>query len=377
VVSIGRAVVRSGALLAVGLAALTAANVRSVRRPSQDAPDVTEPVWVLIPARDEADHIEATLDSVLAQSGVPHLCVIVLDDASSDDTAELVARRAARDPRVRLLRSTTEPPEGWLGKPWACARLADEAGAGVLVFVDADVMLYPHAIRASVATLRDGDFGLVAPYPLQVAHGLLERLVQPLVTWAWMATIPLAWAESAQWASMSAANGQLLVFDRAAYDRIGGHRAVAGDVLEDIALMRAVRARGDRAVTVDGSHLAQCRMYEGPGSVVEGYTKSLWAAFGGASGSLAGTGMLLLAHVVPPVALLSARDRRTRAWGALGYAAGVASRALVARRTGEPRLPDSLAHPVSVLAFTALSAESWRRHRSGSTRWKGRPVSPR
>jgi hypothetical protein len=377
VVSISRAVVRSGALLAVGLAGLTAANVRSVRRPSPDSPDVTEPVWVLIPARDEADHIEATLDSVLSQTGVPHLSVIVLDDASSDDTAERVARRAARDPRVRLVRSTTEPPDGWLGKPWACARLADEAGAGVLVFVDADVMLYPHAIRASVSTLRDGDFGLVAPYPLQVAHGLLERLVQPLVTWAWMATIPLAWAESAQWASMSAANGQLLVFDRAAYDRFGGHRAVAGDVLEDIALMRAVRAHGDRAVTVDGSQLAQCRMYDGPGAVVEGYTKSLWAAFGGASGSLAGTGLLVLAHVVPPIALLAARDRRTRAWGALGYAAGVASRALVARRTGEPRLPDSLAHPVSVLAFAALSAESWRRHRSGSTRWKGRPVSPR
>lgn len=376
-VNVARAVVRSGALLAVGIAALTAVNVRTVRRPSADAPVCAEPVWVLIPARDEADHIEATLDSVLSQTGLPQLSVLVLDDDSSDDTAARVARIAERDSRVRLMRSTTAPPDGWLGKPWACARLADEAGAGVLVFVDADVMLYPHAIRAAIDTLRAGGFALVAPYPLQVAHGAAERLVQPLVTWAWMATVPLAWAESEQRPSMSAANGQMIVVDRDAYDRIGGHRAVAGHVLEDIALMRAVRAGGDRAVTVDGSHLAQCRMYRGTGDVVAGYTKSLWAAFGGAPGSVAGTGLLLLAHVVPPVAMLAARDRRTRAWGAMGYAAGVASRAMVARSTGEPRLPDTLAHPLSIIAFVALSAESWRRHLSGSATWKGRPVGPR
>lgn len=369
-----RAVVRAGALAAVGIAALTAVNARAVRRPRAQAPDVAESVTVLIPARDEADHIQATLDSVLSQTGVPSLRVLVLDDASSDGTAALVEQVAARDPRVRLLRGTQEPPAGWLGKTWACARLADEADGDVLVFVDADVMLYPHAVRACVETLRSGGFTLVAPYPLQEARGLLERLVQPLVTWAWMATVPLPWAESAQWPSMSAANGQLLVMDRAAYARLGGHQAVAGEVLEDIALMRAVRTAGQRAVTVDGSHLAQCRMYRGAGEVVDGYAKSLWSAFGGAAGSLAGTGVLLLAFVIPPAAAVLADDRRTRAWGAVGYAAGVASRVLVARRTGEPRLPDTLAHPLSIAAFAALTAESWRRRRRGTASWKGRPV---
>lgn len=376
-VSLTRTVVRAGALAALGVAALTVVNARAVRRPRADAPEVTERVTVLIPARDEADHIEATLDSVLSQTGVASLEVVVLDDASSDGTAELVAAVAARDPRVRLLRGTQEPPEGWLGKPWACARLADEATADVLVFVDADVMLYPHAVRACVETLRSGGFALVAPYPLQDAHGVLERLVQPLVTWAWMATVPLPWAERAQWPSMSAANGQLLVMDRAAYVRVGGHRAVAGEVLEDIALMRAARTAGERAVTVDGSQVAQCRMYRGPGEVVDGYAKSLWAAFGGAPGSLVGTGVLLLAFVVPPVAAALSHDRRTRAWGAVGYAAGVTSRVLVARRTGEPRLPDTLAHPLSVAAFAALTVESWRRRRRGTASWKGRPVVTR
>jgi hypothetical protein len=376
-VNLARAVVRAGALAALGIAALTAVNARSVTRPRADAPDVHEPVTVLIPARDEADHIEATLDSVLSQTGVPTLQVLVLDDASSDDTAALVERIAARDSRVRLLRGTQEPPEGWLGKPWACARLADEAEGDVLVFVDADVMLYPHALRACIETLRSGAFALVAPYPLQEAHGVVERIVQPLVTWAWMATVPLPWAESAQWPSMSAANGQLLVMDAAAYRQVGGHGAVAGEVLEDIAIMRSVRTAGLRAVTADGSTLAQCRMYRGAGEVVDGYAKSLWAAFGGAPGSVAGTALLLLAFVVPPVAAVAAREPRTRAWGIAGYAAGVASRAMVARRTGEPRLPDTLAHPLSIAAFAGLTAESWRRRRTGTAAWKGRPVVAR
>jgi hypothetical protein len=72
---------------------------------------------------------------------------------------------------------------------------------------------------------------------------------------------------------------------------------------------------------------------------------------------------------------VAARDPRTRAWGSLGYAAGVTGRALVAHRTRTPVVPDALAHPVSVLAFGALVAESWRRKRTGRLSWRGRELS--
>ena len=372
----GRTIVTASSLTAAAIAAHTAVNLRLLRTPDPQAPAVAEAVSILIPARDEERHIAATVRSALAQTGVPDLEVLVLDDASSDRTGEIVAALAAEDPRVRPLTGPDEPlPDGWLGKPWACARLAEAARGSVLVFVDADVVLAPHAVRALVHSLRSTGLAMVAPYPRQLAESWLERLVQPLVTWSWAATMPLRWGERSLRPSLSAANGQLLAVDAAAYRAAGGHGAVRGEVIEDVALMRATKRSGGHAATVDGSHLATCRMYAGADEVVDGYAKSLWAAFNGPVGSMAVTGFLVGTYVVPAVAALAAPTARTRAIGAAGYAAGAASRAMVARRTGEPVLPDSLAQPASIAAFAALSAASWWRHVRGTNRWKGRRVT--
>lgn len=373
----GKALVRAGSLSACAVAVHTAVNLAYLRSPDPDSATVLEEVTVLIPARDEAAHVEATVRSVLAQTGVPQLAVVVLDDGSADETAAIVARLAQLDPRVRLVRAADiPPPPGWLGKPWACRRLAQEATGSVLVFVDADVVLHPHAIRAAVSTLRDRGLAMVAPYPRQVAESPLERLVQPIVTWSWVATMPLRWAERSTRPSLSAANGQFLVVDAAAYEAVDGHGAVRGEVIEDVALMRALKSSGRTTATVDGSHLAQCRMYSGAEAVVDGYAKSLWSAFGGPLGSACVNGLLLVTYVLPAIAAVAARDRATRRWGRIGYAAGVASRALVARRTGEPVLPDALLQPASIAAFGILNVISWNRHVAGRNTWKGRAVTP-
>jgi len=372
----GRALVRVGTLGACALAVHTAVNLRSLRTPDPQAPAIDEDVTVMIPARNEARHIEATLQSVLTQTGLPRLSVLVLDDGSTDETTEIVARMAQRDARVRLIRGgDANPPAGWLGKPWACQRLAEEASGSILVFVDADVMLYPHAIRAAACLLRDNDFAMVAPYPLQLAGSVLERLIQPLVCWSWIATMPLRWSETSSRTSLSAANGQLLVVDAAAYRASGQHRAVQGEVIEDVALMRAMKSKGWKTATVDGSHLAHCRMYEGPTELVDGYAKSLWSAFGGPAGTVAVNAALVATYVVPAVAAVASGDRRTRRWGRVGYAAGVVSRVLVARRTREQQLPDALVQPASIAAFSALNVISWSRHVRGRNTWKGRPVT--
>ena len=374
-----RWLVRAGTGLAVGIAVHTAWNLRHLRTPAANAPEARERVAVLIPARNEEATIESTVRSALAQQGVPDLQVIVLDDDSSDATGEIVQRLMINEPRLHLMQSHEAPPEGWLGKPWACARLADAAGdldATALVFVDADVVLEPHAVRALVNDLRTRNLAMVAPYPSQQATTWLERLVQPLVTWSWAATLPLAWGEASTRTSLSAANGQVLIVDARSYRDAGGHGAVRDEVLEDIALMRAIKVSGGHAATVDGSQLATCRMYASTSEVVDGYSKSLWNAFGGPAGSVAVNGALTLAYVVPALAMVTSRSSGVRATGALGYAAGVTSRAMVARRVGEP-LVDSLAQPASIAAFVALNVISWRRHLAGRNTWKGRPVTTR
>lgn len=369
-----RATVAVGSAIAVGIAAHTIVNLRLLRRPDPQAPDVRERVNVLIPARNEERHIAHTVRSVLTQIGVPNMSVTVLDDGSTDGTADELAQ--IEDDRLTVLQAADEPaPVGWLGKPWACKRLAQAADGDTLVFIDADVLLEPTAIRAGIETLRMNEFALVAPYPRQLAVSWLERLVQPLVTWSWVATMPLRWAETSLRPSLSAANGQLLFFDATAYHSIGGHSAVASEVLEDIALMRSLKRAGYRTATVDGSQMASCRMYEGTQKVVDGYTKSLWDAFNGPVGTIGVNALLLLSGTVPYAALILARRRSTRVIGAIGYVAGVTSRMAVAARTGERMIPDALAHPKSVVAFTTLNVLSWWRHLRGTNTWKGRPVT--
>jgi hypothetical protein len=364
---------RLGTGLAVAGAVHAAWNARRLRVPPADPPPVAEPVALLLPLRDEAHRVEPCLRALLAQTGVRDLRLVVLDDGSTDGTAEVVRRVCAGDPRVRLVEGRPLPV-GWWGKPWACAQLAAAAGdePTVLVFVDADVLLAPHAVAASVALLRWAALDLVSPYPRQVALTAAERLVQPLLQWSWLTTLPLRLAERSPRPSLAAANGQLLVVDAAGYRRAGGHRAVRAEMLEDLALLRAVKAAGGRGGVVDGTAVATCRMYAGWPDLRDGYAKSLWSALGSPAGAVAVVGGLAVAYLLPPLAAM--RGSRV---GLLGYAAGVAGRAVAARRTGSRVWPDSLAHPASVAVLGWLVATSVRGHRAGTLTARGRPVGAR
>ncbi len=366
-------VVLAGSALSVASAALAGYNVRTVRvTPADPTPvDPREAVSVLLPVRDEAHRVTACVRSLLAQRGVPDLEIIVLDDGSTDGTADVVRAAAGGDPRLRVL-TGAELPTGWLGKPHACAQLAAAARGRVLVFVDADVVLAPAAVAAAVGLLREANLDLVSPFPRQVATSPVERLVQPLLAWAWLATLPVRAAERSPRPSTAAATGQFLAVDAAAYARAGGHGAVRAAVLDDIGLARATKRAGGRAGMVVGAPVARCRMYAGWPELRDGYTKWLWAAFGpgrDAGGALAAGSGLLLSGVVPAAAALSGSRV-----GLAGYAAAVAGRVAVARRCGDRAWPDALAHPLGAALATGLLASSVRGRRTGTLRWKGRPV---
>jgi hypothetical protein len=343
----------------------TVINALLLRKPAEAPPQ--DRIAVLLPLRDEAHRVTPCLRSLLAQSY--DLRIIVLDDGSTDGTADVVRRVVGDDPRVTILNGAPLPP-AWLGKPHACQQLADAAeGAELLVFVDADVVLAPQAVAASAALLRTSGVDLLCPYPRIFAETAGERLVQPLLQWSWLTFLPLRAMERARNPSLAAAGGQLLVIRAAAYARAGGHAAVRDQVLEDIALARAVKRSGGRIALADGSGLATCRMYTSWPELVEGYSKSLWASFGSPVTAALVTAVLLALYVLPLATVLIGQW-----WGLAAYLVAVLGRVVSARATGGRALPDAFAHPVSVLLFAWLLARSYRRRRA--TRWKGRVTWP-
>ncbi len=370
-----RGLAQAGALASVILTAQTVINLRLVTRPSaRDAATVSERVSILLPVRDEVHRVAECLRSILTQQSVSDLEILVLDDGSTDGTSELVQEICGQDARVKILDGDdADPPAGWRGKPWACHRLSQEATGSVLVFIDADVRLQATAIASAVNAMRAAELSLASPYPRQIAVRPSERLTQPLVTWSWLATLPLLLASTTS-AAFSAAIGQFLVVDAAAYRASGGHEAVADYVVEDVAVLRSMKRNGYRGMPMDGSAIAECRMYDGAGEIFDGYTKSLWSVFGSTLGAAGGLSAMVLIYLVPPAVALTSRDRSARRWGALGYASGVLGRYLVARKTGERTLPDAFLHPASIGTFAALTIASVVRHQRGTLEWKGRRI---
>jgi glycosyltransferase involved in cell wall biosynthesis len=360
-----------GSLIGLGcMVGIGALNLLTARRLSRAG----EPAWhprvsLLIPARDEADNLAETLPLAL-RSIYPDLEILVLDDGSTDDTTSIIASHAERDPALQLLRGST-PPAGWLGKSWACEQLAAAATGEVFIFCDADVRIGPEAVARSVALLQSTGAGLMTALPRQLTPGWIEAAVIPLIAQLpVLALLPLRLVERSASPALSMANGQWMAFTRDAYRAAGGHRAVRGEVLEDVALGRIVKRSGHRlAVALAPDDLA-VRMYTSTTALRHGFRKNLFALGGGRLGTfalvVATFGATMLFPLVAPLVA-----------GAAGTAALVlliTLRGLVAAATRHDAR-GALLHPIGAPLAAAMAIDSALAARGGTAVWKGRAVA--
>lgn len=317
-------------------------------------------VSLLVPARDEAAVLPETLPTWLAQGADE---VLVLDDGSSDATPDLLAAAAARAPALRVL-AGAPLPAGWSGKNWACHQLAGAARGDVLVFTDADVAWAPGALARVVADLDASGAGLLTVWPRQRCGTLGERLLVPLVDLLLLANLPHPLVRALPFASLAAANGQLMAWRRDAYDRVGGHAALPAEVLEDVRLaQRAKRSGVPLALRLGGPWVAT-RMYRGGGAAVAGFAKNVLAAAGGAPAALLAVWVLNLVAYALPWALAWADPR----WWALALA-GPALRAAANAKSGRP-VVEAVLQPLAPFALAPVVARALARR--GGYAWKGR-----
>ena len=232
-------------------------------------------VSVIVPARNEAVNIVGCLRSITA-SRYDGFEVIVVDDRSDDHTAEL-ARSVPAGNAERLVVIAGEPlPEGWLGKPWACAQGARRARGELLLFTDADTTHGPDLTERSVLALESDGADLLTVAGRQLMETFWERLVQPHIFLLMLIRFPdfERVARNDRWRD-AIANGQYLLFRRPAYERIGGHEAVRDEVAEDLALAQHVKRAG-LALRIRSTETdLATRMYRSLPQLVEGWSKNI------------------------------------------------------------------------------------------------------
>ena len=260
-------------ILQWGLQRVFAVAPRLKQAPSAPAPDTS--LTVVIPAFNEAHNIEACLGSVLASTPpCQDWSVLVVDDDSTDATVEKAICAGAAAPQFRLIQAGPRPlNERWVGKNWACSNAVEQVSSDWLVFIDADVRLKPDALRRALAQAVEDDADLLSLAPRLSCGCLAEWMVQPIMASLLGLGFPILETNDPE-SPVAFAAGPFMLFKASTYTQIGGHRALAGEVVEDLALARAIKAGGHRLRYLLGLDAVDLRMYTDLAALWEGWTKN-------------------------------------------------------------------------------------------------------
>ncbi len=234
---------------------------------------------ILIPARNEASNLPC-LFSQLQNIKYDPLEIIVLNDHSEDNSEQILKDYQKKSPKITYINGK-ELPKGWLGKNWACHQLSQIAQGEYMLFLDADISeLHPELCVYTVTEAQKRKLALLSIFPQQYMLTMAERSIVPIMHYLLLSLLPLSWIYKLPFPSMSAANGQYMLFNAQIYRRYLWHKSVKKIIVEDIAIMRKIKKQGLKGMTYLSRGLIKCRMYHSYRDGIEGFSKNILAGFG-------------------------------------------------------------------------------------------------
>ncbi len=331
-----------------------------------------ERITAIVPARDEETTIEACVRSLARQAEISE--IFVVNDHSTDRTAEIVQRLTKEFRKVQLLEAR-EIPAGWLGKNHAVWEGAKRASSRWLLFTDADAELLDGAAVRALQIAGETGAVLVSFSPEQVTKAWYEKALIPFVYSRLAQYFPYDAVNDPK-SGAAAANGQFLMIREEVYDKIGGHESVAGEVLEDVALAKRVKTARYRIWFGSGVGMVRVRMYRSFDEMWQGWKKNLYLLVGGSPGAV----YRELLSVGPwiPIALLILGLKTPIALVA-GLGLLVARHALYASALLRNHFRGMyiLYYMPAVALYAGVLWASYRAHVQGVVEWKGRRISVR
>ncbi|KEZ53927.1 glycosyltransferase [Metabacillus indicus] len=235
-------------------------------------------VSILIPLRNEEKNAE-DLAASLKNLSYPNLEIIMLDDQSTDRTKEILTNAARNDSRFKIV-TGSDLPDGWAGKVFACHQLSSMASGDYYLFLDADVRVHKHTIERSLALMKQKKANMLSGFPRFPVKTILEKWLVPMQHLLIYFHLPLYLANYTPMAAASAAHGAFIMFEKNAYRKFGGHKAVKDAIVDDVALAKITKQNGYRAVLANVTEYVTCYMYDSNKAVWEGFKKNIFPGFG-------------------------------------------------------------------------------------------------
>jgi chlorobactene glucosyltransferase len=323
-------------------------------------------VSVLIPARNEQTVLGRLLKS-LEKQDYPDFEVIVCNDHSTDQTEEILNRFVAEDKRIQWFLGD-QLPDNWLGKNYACHQLATKASGKYLIFLDADVELNRNVLSKAVTFFQEKQLTLLSVFPEQKIESMGEWLTVSVMNWILQSLLPMVLVQKTGFSSLSAANGQFMMFEAKNYRENQWHEKVKMQTVEDIQIARMIKDEGFRTAVLLGDDDIYCRMYHNLDGAVKGFSRNIHEYFGG--NRMVMVVYWLIVFLGPLLVWTS--------FGLFGFYVFVVlvvlNRILISRASRQPVFLSVLLHPLQMLGFSFIVFFNLYRRIRKVTEWKGREI---